>query len=778
MGLPIGFQNMAAETGMGEPHDQLKAEALKGCDPTPIGLCNLEPYYQPYGCREKTITIDTNVPDYNLEFLRFSFKQPDNYKWRECRSIIDSLGVLHLPVFMTLMGNCDNISFEIGVPTQIASITANIFSKFPWLCIDRNTDNRLQAAAELLLQFNNRLYLREFRPAPPSHHQHIYIDKDEDSPLTLIYESIRQTPKGSLAIFQSGFQGARSDWVRNFQEQQIVENRIAGYGTRLDWFYSDGWKPERLVAAFVRVAVIGPLSCGATLDSLSVPIIRLMFPHSPPQYAEKNVFRNIFRFENDLLTMLTHGRSCMPGMLVDSRQICGLWHLPTEQQIETYSLKKIEALGVPNELRDGFPHLGYQKRGEQNIDIYRPRNWQYHHILVCGDWGTGKTTLITHIVLQLAKAGYGILIVDPHLQMALKLAVLIKRATGRDIIWADFFDEDHTLCWNLFDVDPRNANRLLDKFFGIVKSQHSSRDLGSVQELLLKRVMQAVLLLRGLTIVDADILFSETQKGKSLRQRLLSVLTDRWEQRFWKKDYRNISSAERQRVLEKLPFLIDHNLRRCFSQPDNRVNLGNIMKNGEIIMVPLNPGVSSETTRTIACMSVSLAVAESLARLAEKSPKPFAIVMDELGYFQSRDLQHLLRQVRKSKIEVVTGLQSINELEHEVNRQALQSFRTTVAFDVNYDDAKQLSKRFSGLLKPTDFMMKGVGIGHAVVGTHYTSLTTPAPPPLDNVEDEIAAIKQASFAKYYVPATQQPTTLNTTPQSSNKSMGIPLIYDK
>lgn len=779
LGLPPDMSEIVHQATTGPVLERYIAEAQKGSVLEPASeFCALVPPFQAFSLLDGSEEIVPYVPAGSAEpvsFLRLSFASGNShYKWWEFSSALEDLIALERPVSAMISGNREGVHYEIGLPRSADTARSALVGRYGWIHVSISNDNRFLASSSMLLRRGGRIFLREFRSPPPYHHPRPTLTEHGESPLTTPHEALSHLPRQAVGFIQLVFQGTSEDWQGNSLGQHAAAERLAGYGAPLPWWLArEPWAPQVIAAAGVRVGVLGKVSSPQILDTLALPLRSTLFRGKPLRYIDEAVLTEALGGEMRLLEMIAEGKVLMPGMLVEPEQMVPCFHLPTVRQINSYPLQRVEVFSVPQELRSGIVHLGDQKRGDEVTPAYLPARLEFLHVVIFGRYGFGKSCEEENIILQHAARRCGLLVLDPARHMVTRVAKRLDKESADRAIWIDFFGPDKVPCLNLFEVpEGTDINKLTDDYVSIVKSWHPPRDLGSIQERIIAYMIRATLSVPGLRITDAEKLWDETTEGKQLRRLAIAHAPSERDRRFWQTKYRSYSRAEVARALDKLPFLADERLARVFSQP-GKIDVARMMKERRIILVPADAAGGVKLARTICGMFASLAFHAGLAR-GEDEP-PFHIVVDELQYVPTRDIEAMFRQLRKFRVGVTVGIQQISQLEHKTVQEALNSAGTIIALDVTYDDAYQLFKRFEGLLEPKDFMRKGVGRAHAVIGEHFTSFTTPPPPELTD-DGYFEEIRRRSYGQYYapVPDGKRTSTLNVTSgQDVRRPRGIP-----
>jgi DNA helicase HerA-like ATPase len=108
--------------------------------------------------------------------------------------------------------------------------------------------------------------------------------------------------------------------------------------------------------------------------------------------------------------------------------------------------------------------------GEERPFSLSPTDRRYHTYII-GQTGTGKSTLLKHILMQDIQAGRGVGLIDPHGDLAGELLDCIPRSRTEDVVYFNPGDYDYPIAWNLLKVeDPVRKHLMVSGIVGAFKS--------------------------------------------------------------------------------------------------------------------------------------------------------------------------------------------------------------------------------------------------------------------------------------------------------------------
>jgi hypothetical protein len=194
------------------------------------------------------------------------------------------------------------------------------------------------------------------------------------------------------------------------------------------------------------------------------------------------------------------------------------------------------------------------------------------------------------------------------------------------------------------------------------------------------------------------------------------------------------------------------------SQPDNAIDLRQIMDHGQVLLVNLS-GLGSETRNLLGCFLLALLHQTALARSARPvdTHTPYRIYCDEAHRFVTDALEDLIAETRKFNVSLTLAHQHMSQFPLRC-RDALSSVGSTIIFKVDIQDAQHLTKDLQGRVEAKDLVTQTVGQAIARIDTDIVRLQACHFPttPQQHCHDQII---QASRLRYCKPRDQVQTAI-------------------
>ena len=335
-------------------------------------------------------------------------------------------------------------------------------------------------------------------------------------------------------------------------------------------------------------------------------------------------------------------------------------------------------------------------------------NDRLHHIYVIGKTGAGKTTFIENLIGQDVEAGHGFALLDPHGDLAKRIARLAQSARRDHVHIVDLSDPGSSTSYNPLtyarpELRPLIAAGLLDVF-----KQMWGDAWGPRMEHVLRNALLARLDRPHSTLADVQRLLAD----KAFRREVITHITHPPVRAFWRSEFPRYSARYQADAIAPIQskvgaLLADPRLYRFFTSTDNPLRLRAIMDQGHILIVDLSKGQLGADSAALlgGVITTALALAAfSRADQAEEQRRPFYLYLDEFQSFSTRAIADMLSELRKFGIGMVLAHQYLAQLDPAIRHSVLGNVGTVIAFRVGADDARALAPLFAPKFTAHDLM--------------------------------------------------------------------------
>ena len=276
------------------------------------------------------------------------------------------------------------------------------------------------------------------------------------------------------------------------------------------------------------------------------------------------------------------------------------------------------------------------------------------HILLIGATGTGKTTLLRHLMLSDIYAGSGFALIDPHGDIATEIADSIPpELTGR-AVYFDPADLSHPIGFNPVERVPVDQRPLRAAHI-IATFEHRWRDSwGPRMSYILQNAVRLLLDAPGVTLLGLPRLLTD----EKYRATLLKSCADPVIRRYWEVEYesydKRFETEAISPILNKIgAVLATPALRNIIGQPKSTIDIPALMDSRRMLdRQPLQRpprrgadapvgGISDDRDR---------AGGREQGINPEENRVPFTLYADEFQNFATESFASILSEARKYKL--------------------------------------------------------------------------------------------------------------------------------
>lgn len=347
--------------------------------------------------------------------------------------------------------------------------------------------------------------------------------------------------------------------------------------------------------------------------------------------------------------------------------------------------------------------------------VLKPRD-RLHHVYAVGPTGVGKSTLLAQMAIQDATAGYGLCLLDPKGDLVETILARLPEPVAERVITLDPSQTQRPVGLNPLAVGSSDehsrelaADRVLHIFRDLYRSHWGPRTDDVLRAALLTLVSVPAPNGKAFTVCEIPELLTRPalRRYATSHERLPETLKTYWA---W---FDAMGEAEQLQhigpVMNKLRAFTMRTATRLMLGQSSGLDLTEVMRERQILLVSLAKGrIGTETATLAGSLMVAALWQAALGRvnIPPERRRPFFVYLDE---FQdvvrlSESLPDLLSQARAMGIGAVLANQYLAQLPESVRLAVLGTVRSQVVFQVEYDDARLLERRFAPSLAASDLM--------------------------------------------------------------------------
>lgn len=388
------------------------------------------------------------------------------------------------------------------------------------------------------------------------------------------------------------------------------------------------------------------------------------------------------------------------------------------------------------------------------------REDRLRHAMVLGPTGSGKSVLLSHLILGDIAAGYGVVVLDPKGDLVAEVLDRISDHDAERVVVLDASKRDLPIGFNPLggaqseEAQERAVDDVLHIFKSIWKEFWGPRS---------DQIMRAALAtLAGSRAPDesaftlAEIVPLLTQAA--FRRALTAGERLPWSLRAFWGLFDGWSDGERTQaigpVLNKVEAFTSRTPIRLVLGQSSGLDMGSVFRERRVLLVSLAKGsLGTETANLLGSLLVSSLWQTTLARVAvpaERRRPVFAYIDEAQDVVRlPLALADMLAQARGLGLGLTLAHQYLAQLPESVRAAVLGTVRTQIVFATELDDARVLAPRFAPLTAEelTGLAAYEIAVRPSVQGQTLTPVTGRTLPPSAVLRDGVA-LAAASRARF------------------------------
>ncbi|MFB6231208.1 MAG: type IV secretory system conjugative DNA transfer family protein [Salinibacter sp.] len=357
------------------------------------------------------------------------------------------------------------------------------------------------------------------------------------------------------------------------------------------------------------------------------------------------------------------------------------------------------------------------------------------HAYVIGQTGTGKSTTLYNVALQLIAAGEGVAFVDPHGEEAEALLEAIPSSRIRDVVYFNPQDEARPIGINLLEVSEGNEHLVAASVVEVLRGLYAD-SWGPRMDWILYNCLRTIAAAGG-TVLDVPRLLADPD----FRGRMIEQVRDPAVVAFWREEFDEYGSQFQTEAISPIQNKVgrlraDPVLRGILGQRHSTIDPRFMMDERRILIANLSSIGTAAADILGSFLSTWFQIA-SLGRTGppNQGPVPFTLILDECHRFTTERIATILAESRKHGLGLVLANQYTAQLTGEIQDAIFGNVGTTLSFRVGGADGPVMERHFGGAFRAEQFTeldrfdayVKGVREGPSTEPFRATML-----PPIEN----------------------------------------------
>ncbi|MBI1960841.1 MAG: type IV secretion system DNA-binding domain-containing protein [Candidatus Liptonbacteria bacterium] len=400
-------------------------------------------------------------------------------------------------------------------------------------------------------------------------------------------------------------------------------------------------------------------------------------------------------------------------MVLNTKELASIFHLPTPfNEVPRIQWLKAKDAPPPATLPSDGTMIGNSVfRGEVRpvriADEDRRR-----HVYIIGQTGTGKSTLLSSMIVDDIRRGKGVGIIDPHGDLVESILGLIPSERERDVIVFNPADYWRPLGLNMIEYDPARPEEktfIVNEMQGIFNRLFSAETMGPMFE---QYMRNALLLLmedapaEPATLIEVPRAFTDAE----FRKRKLARITNPTVLDFWEKEA--VKAGGEASLANITPyitskfnvFIANDYIRPIIGQTRSAFRLADIMDEGKILLVNLSKGKIGDINAGLLGMIITGKVLMAALAREQGRRRDFNLYIDEFQNFTTDSIGSILSEARKYGLNLTMAHQFIAQLTEPIRDAVFGNVGSIAAFRVGVQDAEFLEKEFAPVFGVNDLI--------------------------------------------------------------------------
>ena len=446
--------------------------------------------------------------------------------------------------------------------------------------------------------------------------------------------------------------------------------------------------------------------------------------------------------------------------LLKLEELAGMYHVPSPEKVNCPRLETNDS-AIPHACLSGMGiRVGVVSINRRERVVRLDPVVLLRHVACFGGTGTGKSTLLRNMALDLIGMGIGVTVMEPHGSLISDLMASIPAERLDDVVLIRFSDVSFPVGLNVLTARPGFEFLTVDELVEICRRIDASDSWGPVLDMTLRHAAYATIE-RGGTLIEMARILDDDAYMQAVAPNIRNPETRRFFQRLQglRPSTRSQKVASTMNRLQR--FLGTPFVRNVVGQQRSALDIRRFMDERKIVLFDLsNIGVTN--AQFLGSLLTLLYRQAALSRVEPTTTRypQHVLFMDECSWFISNTVGEMADQTRKFGLGMVLAAQRLGQLKPDDTREAVfGNVGNVICFELgDWDDAMYLARHFNtpGLM-PEDIRSLGRYEIYAQLVNQGAKLPAfrlraPGPPPrATNVADRMYRIVSRSRAEYALP---------------------------
>jgi hypothetical protein len=428
-------------------------------------------------------------------------------------------------------------------------------------------------------------------------------------------------------------------------------------------------------------------------------------------------------------------------------------------ELKQYESKQAPA---PFDLPKSGIRLGKNVYRHLETPIHYGREDRVRHFYCIGQTGTGKSKLLTNMIIQDIKNGDGVCFIDPHGADIEEIINNIPKERIDDVIYFDPGNIERPVGLNMLEYDERFPDQkifVINELLAIFNKLFDMKVAGGPNfEQYFRNAAMLVMDHKesGATLLELSRVMSDAD----FRAMKLSHCKNPMVKQFWTAAEQTTGEQGLENYVPYVTskfdgFLSNEIMRPIIAQEKSSFNFKQIMDTKKIFLVNLSKGKLGElNSNLIGLILVGKILMAALSRDPKDNPPDFYLYIDEFQNVTTNSIATILSEARKYRLSLNVAHQFISQLQDDIKKAIFGNVGTMAIFRIAPEDAQFIEQYFKPTFSSSDIIRLPNRNGYLKLLSGgfpqkpFNIITDNAPKPQEDIG---AVVKELSALKYGTP---------------------------
>lgn len=431
------------------------------------------------------------------------------------------------------------------------------------------------------------------------------------------------------------------------------------------------------------------------------------------------------RAERDFMLDVVYRRTSIDGgSVLNTEELATIYHFPNKD-ITVPNIDWLLAREIPADNRISSDisskdtiWVGNNVFRDKVKRICFQREDRRRHSYILGQTGTGKSWIMTRMIIQDIYNGDGVCFIDPHGQTAEMILERIPPERVEDVIYFNAADFERPFGLNIMEFyNEQHMHQVVNSFIALLIrlfDPHNQGYVGPMMQQAVRNSMLTAMSEKGSTLIEVVRIL---QDEKWVQERWLPLIKDELVRRYWidqvaKTDQKTKSESLGYFISKFDKFTTNLAIRNIIGQSQSSFDFRDVMDNRKILIVNLAKGLlGDENMSFIGLLLVQKMLAAALSRedIPESERKDFFFYADEFQNFATEEFTSILSEARKYRLNLTLAHQYIGQLPEDIKGAVFGNVGSLFITRCSNEDAVFLEPQFESYIKSTDIINQGTG---------------------------------------------------------------------